>query len=179
MDYKTLSTERLILRPFEKSDAAFLFELRSNPEFMKYMHRPVMQDISEAEAFIENIQERASTGMGFQSLMVLKATNEPIGYTGIWRVDAANKTGEVGYGLHPNFTGQGYMTEALETYLQFGYQELDLIRIEAYMETNNLASKGVAERAGFELEGTMRAAVYFGGESHDLFVLSRVRSTEY
>lgn len=174
MEIPTLQTERLRLRPASLEDAAWLFTLRSSPAFMEFMNRPLLKDVSEAEAFLQNVLDRYASDTGVQWILELKSTGQPIGYAGMWRWDKPGRLAEVGYGMDLQYSGSGYMTEAVEACLDFGYKHMNIHRMEAYTRTPNLASIRVLEKCGFQKEGTLRDCVYFEEEFFDLHVFSRL-----
>jgi RimJ/RimL family protein N-acetyltransferase len=73
------------------------------------------------------------------------------------RVDRpAQRSGYIGYLVHPDYQRQGVATEVAQLLLRFGFEELGLHRIEATCDPRNLASKRVLEKLGMTLEGTRR-----------------------
>jgi RimJ/RimL family protein N-acetyltransferase len=66
------------------------------------------------------------------------------------------RNAEIWYKLHKNFWGQGYATEAARELLKFGFNELDLHRIEAGCAVDNIASVRVLEKCGMTREGRTR-----------------------
>ncbi len=175
MSIPRLSTSRLIMRAPEERDIDWFFRLRSDPEFMQYMHRPLMTKRQDSIDHLNNIKERAEKGEGTQWILENKDMGIQVGYAGIWRVDRPNKTGELGYGLDPKHHGQGYMQEALKRCVQFGFEEMDLYRLEAWMETNNIASARQMEALGAQREGCFRSASYFNEQFSDLFAYSLLK----
>jgi ribosomal-protein-serine acetyltransferase len=72
------------------------------------------------------------------------------------RVDTEMNTGEIGYWNVRSFEGRGLITEACRRFVEHGFRERMLHRIEIHAAVDNLRSRSVAERLGFTLEGTMR-----------------------
>jgi RimJ/RimL family protein N-acetyltransferase len=68
----------------------------------------------------------------------------------------AYKNAEVWYKIHKDFWGQGYATEAVKELLKFGFESLELHRIEAGCVVENIGSKKALEKAGFLYEGLKR-----------------------
>lgn len=79
MNLPELTTERLLLRPVLLSDAKDLFGLRSNTGQMKYIPRPVMQNMAEAEKMIADIQQGEADNTLLNWTMVLKETGGVFG----------------------------------------------------------------------------------------------------
>lgn len=80
----------------------------------------------------------------------------------------------VGYGLAPDATGKGLMTEALDTVVEIAFDDLGLHRVEANVIPRNERSLAVVERCGFEREGVARSYLRIAGEWEDHVRFSRV-----
>jgi RimJ/RimL family protein N-acetyltransferase len=70
---------------------------------------------------------------------------------------------EVGYWMAPWARGRGIMTDAVRLACGWGFDELGLGRIEWWANVGNQASRRVAEKAGFTMEGTVRARLLHRG----------------
>ncbi len=73
--------------------------------------------------------------------------------------DIENRTGEVGYVLHPDVWGKGLATEAAQEILALGFKRHHMHRIFATCEPGNHASQRVLKKIGMTYEGTMREAL--------------------
>lgn len=78
----------------------------------------------------------------------------------------------IAYLLDEAYTGRGLLTRAARAVLGFGFQTLDLNRIELRCATTNVASVRVAERLGFTREGELREAEWLGGSAVNEWVFS-------
>ncbi len=84
---------------------------------------------------------------------------------------------EVGYRIfRPEDRGKGYMTEAVKMFVDYLFQLKPINRLQVCFDTGNLASKAVAEKCGFTIEGTLRGAVYHKGEFVDIHITSLLRN---
>ena len=100
---------------------------------------------------------------------------EFIGCSGLHRMDWTARTFEIGYWLRTARHGQGYMTEAVHAITGFAFDVLRARRVEIRADARNVRSWRVAERCGFELEGTLRnESVDADSVSCDLRVYSRI-----
>ena len=77
---------------------------------------------------------------------------------------------EIGYWMAPWARGQGVMTDAVRLVCDWGFDELGLGRIEWWANVGNYASRRVAEKVGFTMEGTVRARLLHRGERVDGWV---------
>ncbi|MNG37036.1 Spermidine N(1)-acetyltransferase [compost metagenome] len=67
-----------------------------------------------------------------------------------------HKKAEIGFWLLPEFWGQGFMQEAFPLICDYGFNKLDLNRIEGFVDSENINCKKAVERLNFKFEGTMR-----------------------
>ncbi|UOR06949.1 GNAT family N-acetyltransferase [Hymenobacter aerilatus] len=154
--FPALSTERLTLRQLASTDAPALFSLRSNPQVMQYIPRPLAASVAECAAFIEAGNDAISRNELLQWGMALPASAEIIGTIGYYRLQPEHHRAEIGYMLHPTNQGQGLMQEALAAVLHFGFETLHLHSVEGITDPQNVASARTLTRAGFVQEGLFR-----------------------
>jgi ribosomal-protein-alanine N-acetyltransferase len=87
-----------------------------------------------------------------------------IGTCGFTSIDVANRRGEIGYVLNPDYHRLGYAPEAAKRVLEFGFTRLELNRIEARFMKGNEPSRRVAEKIGMTFEGYARDELFVKGE---------------
>ena len=90
-----------------------------------------------------------------------------IGTCSFHSLNEAHHYVEVGYNLNRAYWGQGIMTEAVSTMLTYGFTEMEMHRIEARIDINNLRSKSLLEKLGFTYEGNLRQRFFFNGQFED------------
>lgn len=83
--------------------------------------------------------------------------------------------GEIAYALNRAYWGNGYMPEAAAAVLAFGFDTLQLNRIEARCEVDNLPSERVMQKLGMQFEGVLRQHVQVQGRYRDLKLYSILR----
>lgn len=138
-----LSTDKLILTTPQLSDAAELFQLRTNPSVNQYIERKIPEHISEVEYFIS---QRIADQCDYYFVIKNKLDNRLIGAACLKNIDSTIQYAEVGYELLPEFQGKGYMQNALEKILFFAFIDLELTTIEAFTHRENLKSRSLLER---------------------------------
>jgi [ribosomal protein S5]-alanine N-acetyltransferase len=149
-----LETPRLILRPFEKSDAKELFEMDKNPNVHTYLWQKPVENIEEVYAYIEMVQKQYDErGIGRFST-ILKETGELIGWTGIKFVNDHVENGntnfyDYGYRLNEKFWNKGYASEASVAWLNYAFNQMNINEIHAYTHAENGASNHVLQKVGF------------------------------
>jgi RimJ/RimL family protein N-acetyltransferase len=100
-----------------------------------------------------------------------------LGGTGLHRFDWKVRRFEIGYWIRSSAQGQGYVSEAVRALAAMAFESLKARRVEIRMDSNNLRSRAVAERCGFELEGVLRRdALSPLGEPRDTCVYSRIEA---
>ena len=112
-------------------------------------------------------------------LLFLKGTHTLVGGSGLHRMDWDVPSFEIGYFARSRFAGQGYITEAVRGIACFAFETLNARRVEIRCDARNERSLRVAERAGFELEATLRnhVADEDGGLS-DTLIYARLEPLE-
>jgi len=150
--FSKLQTKRLSLRFPNSNDAQSIFRLRTNATINKYITRPVPKDIADVEGFICKISENIENNKNLYWLIICNKTQDVMGSIGYHSFSNDLKYGEIGYELHPNFHKKGYMTEAFEKAITFGFQKLKLETIEAFTHKNNDASKSLLTKHNFILQ---------------------------
>ncbi|WP_206958025.1 GNAT family N-acetyltransferase [Trinickia acidisoli] len=166
-DASTLSTARLRLRPLCTEDAAPLFTMYSDTEFMRYWSFPAMTRFEQAVEYLTRRMQGAATETEIVWVVELAATHEVIGTCSLFNADATSKHAEIGFGLLRPFWGHGYMSEAARAAIDCGFDVLQLHRIEAEIDPRNTASARVLERLGFVREGLLRERWIIDGEISD------------
>ncbi|MEM1219781.1 MAG: GNAT family N-acetyltransferase [Bacteroidota bacterium] len=165
--FPILKTQRLILRAPRLSDGPALFALRSDPEVMRYVDRPQMQTVHEAEQMLAGMQESIANNEGITWAITLPGLDELIGFIGYWQIEHEHYRAELGYMLHPSYQKQGYMSEALEAIIPVAFGPFRLHAIQAFVHPNNLPSWELLERKGFHREAEMKDRWYFQGAFWD------------
>ena len=163
-----LETDRLLLRAMRASDSADMYDYARRPEVTEYLLWRPHCDVHYTRRYLEYLGGRYRIGMHYEWAMVHKETGRMIGTCGFARIDTAHNCGELGYVLHPDFHGQGLMTEAAARVLQFGFGVLGLNRIEARYMVENLPSRRVMDRLGMLFEGVARSAMLVKGKYRDI-----------
>ncbi|MBR7112568.1 MAG: GNAT family N-acetyltransferase [Clostridia bacterium] len=163
-----LETERLFLRPMRVSDAPDMFEYASDPDVTRYLLWRPHADIGHTRSYLEYLGGRYRLGMHYEWAVILKAESRMIGTCGFASIDCPNNKAEIGYVLNPRYRGQELMPEAVKRVLAFGFDVLNLHRIEARYMIGNDASRRVMEKVGMTFEGVGRDALLVKGAYRDI-----------
>ncbi|MFT5257366.1 MAG: ribosomal-protein-alanine N-acetyltransferase [Arenicella sp.] len=150
--FPVLETERFTLRALDLNDAKAIFGLRTNKEVNTYIKRTMLNNLSEARAFIDSISNSVANNTSIFWVLESKDTAELLGTVGLRNFDIEEDSAEIGYDMHPDFQENGYMSEAFEAILEFSAQQMDLKFIEAFTYKDNNASVALLEKYNFELQ---------------------------
>ena len=144
-------TDRLILRTLTEFDSFEVLGIRSHPVINQFLHRDSPRNTFEALDFILNIQRKSANGEIFFLGIALQNKPELIGTICLWNFSGDRKTAELGYELLPEYHGKGIMSEAVTFILNFGFEDLNLSKIEAFTNKNNLNSIQLLQKFNFTL----------------------------
>lgn len=104
------------------------------------------------------------------------ATDATVGMTGLWDVDWRNRSATVGIKLDLDAAPPGTGTEVMQLLAAVAFLEMGLNRINGPILADNIASQRMVQKAGFQLEGTQREALFSAGEARDVKMYAFLRS---
>lgn len=171
--FPVLYTDRLLLKEITEMHANALFELRSNPEIMKYIDRPKPQSINDMLELIHKMESMRMTGKGI-SWGIFKKENPDmkIGNIGLFRIIPEHYRAEIGYMLNIEYQQQGIMYEAIQKIIEYGFNTMNLHSIEANINPENNASRKLLVKAGFVKEAYFKENYFFNGKFIDSEIYS-------
>lgn len=149
---KQLETERLILRSWEKTDATDLYAYAKLPNVGPNAGWAPHQNLEESQKILDMFIEEDDTWA-----IVLKENHQVIGSIGLHnrkpKEALAHLTqAEIGYVLHPDYWGNGYMPEAVKKVIAFAFDELNLSLLWCGHYDFNEKSKRVIQKVGFQFD---------------------------
>lgn len=160
-----ITTSRLQLSPFNEHDWPFFLQLRQNREVMRYMGE-VLDEAAIRAVFNARCQEAGI-------FVIRDAEGTPLGDIGL-RVSSKNPhEADVGYALLPQAQGKGYASEALAAICDYGFQQLSLWAINAWVLGDNQSSAHLLEKHGFTRTQVLEKAYQLNGEYFDDWVYRR------
>ena len=171
---KTLTSERLRLRPVTKRDFSAIAAMDSDPSVMRYLclKSPVPSYEQALEEAHNILELRAPSGGGAWAI-TCRTTQTFFGW--VWVVFLGDDPYiDLGYRLAPRFWGHGYATEAGQQVVHHAFLDLGIPDLTALIHPLNLASARVAEKVGLSLTGTVDAF----GAALDRYSVSRSHYVE-
>lgn len=101
-----------------------------------------------------------------------KDTGKLIGTIDYISWNTQHKSAEIGYVLSQDYWGKGVMTEAAKEVIAFGFEQMDLTRIQAKCFAENIGSERVMQKSGMTFEGILRKSMFIKGAHRDLKMYS-------
>ncbi|KQL35408.1 acetyltransferase [Bacillus sp. FJAT-25509] len=155
-----IETDRLILRaPLQAGEGKVVNQAITdsiselNQWLTLYQSIPTVE---ETEIILRNAHIDFLKRESFRYLIYRKETNDFIGTASLHAINWKISKCEIGYWINTQFSGNGYMTEAVSELINLGFQLLKFRRIAILCESNNTKSRSIPEKLGFELEGILR-----------------------
>ncbi|PZT53291.1 GNAT family N-acetyltransferase [Paenibacillus silvae] len=168
--FPVLITEKINLRQLRLEDAAELFDYFSKNEVTEFYDLESFIELKQAEELIRHWNDRFIKLEGMRWGITYPAEDKVIGTCGFHHWSKEHFKAEIGYELAPEHWRKGIMTGVIERVVQYGFKELGLHRIEAFVDPKHIASRKLLEKAGFTEEGTLRDCFYEKGKFVDAVV---------
>ena len=142
-----LKTGRLILRPQNLTDAPDLFAILSDPEAMRFWHRPAISRLAVVEELMR--EQQAAMAEGLCRYWTVRLNGNAIGSVDLSLIQ--NGSAELGFLLRPDHWGTGLASEAVGAVVAQGLGALRLTRLAAVVQTANRAAARVLEKNSFAI----------------------------
>jgi RimJ/RimL family protein N-acetyltransferase len=162
-------TPRLIIRAMTAADVDDVHAYQSDPEVVRYepFEPRTRDEVAEKVEKFSHALTLAGDG-DFWNLAVERADAPGvIGDSYFKLASVANRTGEIGWTLHPGHRGRGYAAEAARAILGIAFGELELHRVFAQLDPRNTASVALCRRLGMRHEAHFVEDLWFKGEWGD------------
>ena len=166
---------RLVLWAAEHAEPTFEI-IESNRTFLRQWLAFVdnMQTVEQIYNYSKFALQRNADGL--EAGFVIFENDKLIGRIGINRIVKENKIGEIGYWIVEAAQGKGIITECSRAMLDYGFNKLNLNRIELKCAVENVKSARVAEKLNFTKEGQLRQAEWLNGKFVDLYLFSLLKN---
>ncbi|WP_155054061.1 GNAT family N-acetyltransferase [Streptomyces blattellae] len=174
MEPVTLTTGRLVLRTIGPQDADAVYAAAQDAAIQRWTTIPSPYLPEHAESFTAHLVPDGWTNGSMFTFGVFLPEGELVGMLSITMRSPG--VAEVGFWATKHHRGNGYITEATLTAARWAFTHVPVDRIEWRAEVGNEASRAVAERAGFTLEGTLRSALNNKGVRRDCWLGSLLPS---
>lgn len=170
-------TDRLVLRKFRYSDDdAMLKNWIADPEIQSLYSEPVYTTKAEVKALLDKYIENYQKEDCYRWAIISKETDECIGQIAYFLVDSNNNFAEIEYCIGKAFQCKGLATEATKAVIKYGFEKINLHKVQICHKSINIPSKRVIEKCGFVYEGTLRDFFYMDGEYVDRLYYSILKN---
>ena len=155
MKYRVLETERLILRGWQPEDVDDLYEYASSPKVGPPAGWAPHSDKERTQEILKAYMESGDIWA-----IELRETGKVIGQLRMYPDENRGKliAKYISYALSVDYWGQGYMTEAVKEVIKYAFEELEIDLLSAFHSPDNIRTKRVIEKCGFEYEITIENA---------------------
>ena len=171
----TLSTERLILRPYSLDDVPDVVRLIGDARVSDtILTVPYPYSDHDGVSWISTREVEFRSGKSANFAITLAKSGEYIGGIGL-NFNPAQNYAELGYWVGLPHWNKGYVTEAARAVVDWGFRERNLNRILARHVLHNLASGRVMLKIGMQYEGTLREHAHKGGVYFDMVMYGVLR----
>lgn len=168
-----IQTERLSLRPLNAGDGPLIFEAVEESRELLERWLPWPQYVKSWEDSEKFAREQYAYFILRQSLTLgIFQGDHFIGVCGFHRIQWKIPSAEIGYWCRQSAQGWGYMQEAVQALVAYGFKDIGLKRLEILCFDDNKPSAALAEKLGFNLE--TRALGLMDNFRGDDLVLSRL-----
>ena len=174
MDRQTIAAGWLRLRPFTLADIPWVYEVSLDPVLQRFMQVPSPYRLEDAVCHVEQAYIGGwDNGQRAEFVAEDAASATPLGRAGLRMGEPG--TAEVGYWVDPRARQRGVATTAVRAVCRWAVTTAGIELIEWRCEAGNVASRRVAEKAGFLIEGTLRKRRVRSGVRVDEWVGSLLR----
>lgn len=169
-------TERLILRKLSMNDLEEYFEFASDPTVSVSTLWNKHETIEDTKDYLQRVMDKYESRQAFRWGIIYKPSNKLIGRTGLINWDVMHSKAEIGFALTSQYWNKNIISEATSEVISYGFEKLDLNRIEGRCNYDNMGSARVMEKLGMKLEGILRKQLKIKGTFIDQRLYSILKS---
>ena len=160
LEFPIIETERFILKEIEEKHRNHFISLFSDEDIMKYSVKEVYDPKKQVEFYLKKIKLMYKEKKGIRWAIINKESKAFIGDIGLYNIDFYSNNTEIGYTIEKNFWRKGVASECIKAIENFAFKILNMNRIIAMIDSNNISSIKLSEKLGFHKEGILREHYY-------------------
>ncbi len=154
---QTIETDRLVLRRFKYNDDDDMLKYWIADEKIQSLYsEPVYTTKAQVRELLNKYISSYKNSDYYRWAVIDKATQECIGQIAYFLVDSKNHFAEIEYCIGTDFQCKGFATEATKAIIKYGFEKINLHKVQICTKTINKPSQRVIEKCGFIYEGTLR-----------------------
>lgn len=176
IEQPVIETARLRLRPLEQSDSSAIQKAAADRRIADTMISiPHPYPADEAERYLTQKQAERKAGRSAAFAMEHKSKRRFCGLIELRQIDREHSLGELSFWVAVDDWGQGFMSEAVQAVVRYGFETLGLNRLYAYHMQRNPATGRILAKSGFRQEGLLRQRVRKWGKYEDVALWAVLR----
>jgi RimJ/RimL family protein N-acetyltransferase len=168
--------KNVYLRIVTRSDLALMEAWEHDRHFLSEFD---IFDLVPAETIERGFAGHSFLTTQYGRLLVVTQRDEVAGFVSYhhqrYGPNEASTAYNIGIGLHADYRGKGYGSEAQKLLAAYLFDTYPIMRVEASTDRENLPEQKALEKAGFTRDGILRGAQWRGGQWHDLVLYSKLR----
>ncbi|MDN7146223.1 GNAT family protein [Liquorilactobacillus mali] len=171
-----IDSEVSLALPRPQIDAKPLFQIieKSRQELQVWLPWvPGMKSVEEEEKFLTGILKNFGNARSLNTVILYKST--PVGMISFNKFNTINQYADIGYWLGTEYVGNGIMHRAVAGICDLGFRDYGVHKVEIHAAVDNARSNGVAKKAGFHFDGSLRANELLADGFHDENVWSLLK----
>jgi len=147
--FPLIETKNLMLRKIESKDISDIFRMRKDSEMHTYTDTKPDEKLEDTKLYIEKMNQGIIRNEWIIWGIEHKLLGRVIGCISIWGLDSSKRSGQLAYGIIPEYQGKGLMKEALLSVVEYSFKTIKLNILEAYTEEANVNSIGLLKNCHF------------------------------
>jgi RimJ/RimL family protein N-acetyltransferase len=171
---KVAGVSEVRLESFSRAHLGVIAELAVDPDVQRFTRFPVPVPLDFADVWWSRLEDGRRSRSRESFAVIDEADGRVLGIAGAPRIDHEARTAELGYLIAPAARGRGVATQALGLLTDWALTELRALRLELLISDQNPASRKVAIRCGYHLEGVLRSLHLKDGIRWDTEIWSRL-----
>lgn len=174
-EFPSLQTDRLDLIEIKQCHLRDILKLFGDENVTRFYNLLPFKSDQDAQKFIDWYHNRFNDNLGLRWGITLKGTQNIIGTIGFNNFTKRHRA-NIGYDLKKEYWNNGYITEALYAVVNFGFNQLDINRIEAEVMQGNTNSENVLYKLDFKNEGILRQWMYWNEKHYDMTMFALLKA---
>ena len=172
--FPELKTDRLDLVEIKQCHLEDILNLFGDENVTRFYNLLPFKSEQDAQKFIDWYQNRFKDNLGFRLGILLKGKMNIIGTIGFNNFTKRHRA-NIGYDLKTEYWNHGYITEALNKVINFGFNQLEINRIEAEVMQGNESSERVLYKLNFKKEGILRQWMFWNEKYYDMTMFALLK----
>jgi ribosomal-protein-alanine N-acetyltransferase len=174
IDFPILHTKRSDLLEIKQSHLSDLFELFGDKNVTEFYNTKTLTEEKEAQKYLDWFRSRFHDKLGIRWGIALKGYENIIGTIGFNNFTKGHRA-NLGYDLRKDYWNNGFIKEALNEVIKYGFEDLEINRIEAEVMPGNIYSEMALSKLGFKKEGLLRDWMLWNEKHYDMIMYSLLR----